>query len=91
MSVVWQCPVCEGINQGGTTCSACGAPAPTEASTDRGAPERFSPPAPSRRRLVRRRASEPVAPPPEALDEEMGFHVRPMPGGCLFVFGPRDR
>ena len=28
MSTVWRCPVCEGVNQGGRTCPACGAMVP---------------------------------------------------------------
>jgi hypothetical protein len=98
---VWRCRVCEGVNQGGRTCTTCGAEVP------RGEPVRAA----VRTRVPR---SRPVAPPPVpptprrrevptpeelfAADpfglfetEEGGMDFRPIPGGCLVSTGPRRR
>lgn len=94
MSTLWQCAVCETVNQDGRSCSACGA-----AMTRRSAAATS----------VRGRLA-PVAPPPapaplpdplrraisrEPLDDadwdyyKPSINMLPLPGGCLFTIRPR--
>ena len=104
MTPAWQCGVCEGINQGGTSCNACGADIPPRTSLDTsmraplGTPDAPPAPVPRRRPNLRRRRA--VYPPPVPVEvdpygdpygEEVEWDVRPMPGGCLFSLGPRRR
>ncbi|MFC5949803.1 hypothetical protein ACFQH9_16140 [Pseudonocardia lutea] len=94
MTGLWQCAVCETINNGGQYCSACGA-----ALTKRSAAVTAV-----RSRLTQAPPPPPVTPLPdpvrrainrEPVDEEdwpydeTSFRVLPLPGGCLFTAGPR--
>lgn len=94
MSAVWQCAVCETINQGGRSCTACGAALTRRAAVATSVRGRFAPvpppPAPSPlpdpiRRAINR---EPLA--DEEWDyDEPTIHMVPLPGGCLFTIRPR--
>lgn len=97
MTTVWRCAVCETVNHGGRSCTACGA-----AMTRRSAAAT----------AVRSRIA-PIAPPPptaaplpepvqrainrEPVDDEEWFYdepditMTPLPGGCLFTVRPRRR
>ena len=94
---LWTCGVCETVNQGGTTCAACGASmtkrsAATTAIRGRIAPvppppEPATPlPQPVRRAINREPIDEDEWP-----FEENTFRMVPMPGGCLFISTPRRR
>lgn len=103
MSAVWRCRVCEGVNQGGRTCAACGAVVPA------GEPIRAA---------VRTRmpAAAPAAPPPvpptprrrdlrelptmadlhrvdsaELFEPDSRMAITPIPGGCLIAPAPVRR
>ncbi len=101
MSAVWRCRVCEGVNQGGRTCSTCGGVVPRGEvaraavrtrlpANDRGAPPPV-PPTPRRRELREWLPPEEIEIDSlELFGDGRGFEVRPMPGGCLIV-GPRPR
>jgi hypothetical protein len=92
---LWTCGVCETVNQGGTTCAACGAAmtkrsAATTAIRGRIAPvppppEPATPlPQPVRRAINREPIDEDEWP-----YEENTFRMVPVPGGCLFISAPR--
>jgi hypothetical protein len=94
---LWTCGVCETVNQGGTTCAACGASmtrrsAATTAIRGRIAPvppppEPTTPlPQPVRRAINREPINEDEWP-----FEGNTFRMVPMPGGCLFISAPRRR
>jgi hypothetical protein len=91
---MWTCAICETVNTGGQTCSACGARMTRRSAVTTSVRRRLTePPAaveeplpePVRRAINR----EPVA--EEDWDYRPGrsIDVRPLPGGCLFVVGPR--
>lgn len=100
MSGTWRCAVCEAVNHGGRTCSACGAALTRRSTVATAARARLAPsppppppapaplPAPVRRAINRN-------PVPEEEWEEWdeyearSFDVLPIPGGCLFNVGPR--
>ena len=97
MTTVWECAVCETVNQGGRTCSACGAEMTLRsaaATSVRGrlAPVPLPPATPQPLPDVVRRAinREPV---PEEEWPYSGSDLRvvPMPGGCLVTSTPRSR
>jgi len=95
MNAVWRCAVCETVNHGGGTCSACGAALTTTSAVATAVRTRLSPPVP------------PPPPPPltppvqravnrEPVDEmewedydEGSFEMVPIPGGCLMISGRR--
>ncbi|MEP6851430.1 MAG: hypothetical protein ABJA87_02025 [bacterium] len=96
MSAMWQCAVCETINDGGRICTACGAEMTRRsavATTVRGrlAPV-APPPAPSPLPSPIQRAinREPLE---EAEWEyyEPTMNMVPLPDGCLFTIRPRRR
>lgn len=98
MTALWQCAVCETVNQGGRTCTACGAAMTRRsaaASTVRArlAPVPMPPPAttplsePVRRAINR----EPILEEEDWVYDESDLRVVPMPGGCLVTGGPRRR
>jgi hypothetical protein len=101
MSAVWRCRVCEGVNRGGRTCATCGAEVPVGEplrAAVRTVKPSATPPAPppvppsaSRRELRDLPAPEEIWPvySEEPLSFDNGFDIRPLPGGCLFSFGPR--
>lgn len=99
MKAPWQCGVCETVNHGGTTCSACGASLTLRSRVATSIQDRLTPPVPEPpppsplpdpvKRAINR---EPV--PDEELaayEPEMGYSVTPIPGGCLVAMGPRRR
>jgi hypothetical protein len=101
MSAVWRCPVCEGVNRGGRTCSTCGATVPPgeplrEAvrtrlpSSTRHVPPPV-PPTPRRRQLRELPSPEQLIDidPHDLFAPRDGVEIRPMPGGCLVSFAPR--
>jgi hypothetical protein len=103
MNTVWRCRVCEGVNQGGRTCSTCGTIVPRGESAraavrtrlpahDPGAPPPV-PPTPRRRELREwPRPEEIEIDSLELFGSPRGYEVRPMPGGCLIIGpGPRRR
>jgi hypothetical protein len=100
VNAVWRCRVCEAVNQGGRTCTTCGATVPpgepiraAVRSRLPSATKQAPPPVP---RTPRRRELDELPSPEElelvdpddlfALD---GWDIRPMPGGCLISLGPR--
>ncbi len=98
---VWRCPVCEGVNQGGRTCTACGAVMPHGQplraavrsrlpSADEPAPPPV-PPTPRRRELRELPAPDELrsVEPDELLSSDSDFRMVPVPGGCLVSFAPR--
>lgn len=95
MTALWECAVCETVNQGGRTCSACGAAmtlrsAATTSVRGRLAPVPLPPaaaqPLPD---VVRRAISREPVPEEEWPYEEHDLRVVPMPGGCLVTSVPR--
>lgn len=99
---VWRCRVCEGVNRNGRLCAICGAQVPAgeplraavrtvKPSSTRPATPPPVPPNPTRRDLRTHPALEEIHPveSDDRLDFDNGFVIRPMPGGCLVVFGPR--
>jgi hypothetical protein len=95
VTALWRCAVCEAVNQGGRTCSACGAAmtlrsAAATSVRGRVAPVPLPPPAdtplpePVRRAINR----EPV-PEEEWPYEENDLRIVPMPGGCIVTSSPR--
>lgn len=98
MNTVWQCSVCETVNQGGRECAACGAvmtrsSAATTAVRSRVAPigrlpDPQEPLPPPVRRAINR---EPVVEEEWPYDEEMSYRMIPVPGGCIMVGTPRAR
>jgi hypothetical protein len=97
MSTVWQCTVCETVNQGGRTCAACGAAMTRRsavATSVRGKvapvpplpPWGTPPPEPVQRAINREPIDEAEWP-----YEENTFRMVPVPGGCVFVSAPRRR
>jgi hypothetical protein len=101
MSSVWRCRVCEGVNQGGRTCAICGAVVPrgesVRAAVRTRLPSTLEPaPAPVPPTTGRRELRQWPTPdemsllePDEMYAAENGFNIRPLPGGCLFTFGPK--
>jgi len=101
MSAVWRCRVCEGVNQGGRICAACGAQVPhgepLRAAVRTRLPSAVEPvpppvpPTPSRREL--RQLPTPAelshADPDDLFDASKSFRLIPLPGGCLVSLGPR--
>jgi hypothetical protein len=96
-SALWQCAVCETVNQGGRTCTACGAAMTrrSAAATNvraRLAPVPHPPPAAPLTEPVRRAINrEPLLEDEEWPYEESDLRVVPMPGGCMVTSVPRGR
>jgi hypothetical protein len=99
MNTLWQCAVCETINQGGRTCSACGAAMTRRSAAVTSARGRLAPvpppstPAPLPEPIQRAINREPLD---EADDVDWdhyrsSINVVPLPGGCLFSIRPRRR
>jgi hypothetical protein len=101
MSSLWRCRVCEGVNQGGRICAACGAVVPHGEALRAVVRTRLPsavepapppvPPTPHRRELRQLPSPEEVrlADPDDLFDTSKDFHVTPLPGGCLVSLGPR--
>lgn len=100
---VWRCRVCEGVNRDGRTCTTCGAKVPVgeplraavrtvRPSSIRPAAPPPVPPDPTRHQLRTYPVPEEIHPveSDDPLDFDNGFDIRPMPGGCMVSFGPRD-
>lgn len=97
MTALWQCAVCETVNEGSRSCTACGASmtrrsAAVTAVRSRLAPVPPPPPAdtplpePVRRAINREPVDEAEWP-----YEANSFNLVPLPGGCLFTVMPRRR
>ena len=96
MNALWTCAVCETVNDGGRSCSACGAPltrrsAAATAIRGRIAPAPPAPPLEPLPEPVRRAINREPVDESEWPYEDMRWHVVPMPGGCLFTATPRRR
>jgi hypothetical protein len=101
MSVIWRCPVCEGVNQGGRICTACGAVVPhgqpLRAAVKSRLPSAGEPPPPPVPPTPRRRELRELPTPDELSHVEpddlltagSGFRIVPLPGGCLISATPR--
>jgi hypothetical protein len=99
MSSIWRCPVCEGVNRRGRTCSTCGATVPpgeplrAAVRTRLPSPAHVPPPVPPtpRRRQLREVPSpeELIRMDPRDLFSARDLDIRPLPGGCLVSFVPR--
>jgi hypothetical protein len=95
MNALWQCAVCETVNSGGQTCTACGATLTRRSAAVTAVRSRLAqaplPPRPAAplpepvRRAINR---EPVDE-EEWPYEEASFKLMPLPGGCLFTVRPR--
>jgi hypothetical protein len=93
VSTLWRCAVCETVNDGGRSCTACGAPltrrsAAATAIRGRIAP---TPPTPTVEPLpepVRRAINRDPVDESEWTDDTT---VVPLPGGCIVVSRPRRR
>ena len=94
---MWTCAVCETVNPGGRTCNACGAQLTRRAAVTTtvrgGLPTPLPPVLPPLPEPVQRAINREPIPPEEweAYEAENRLDVRPIPGGCLLVFGPRPR
>lgn len=98
---VWRCRVCEGVNQGGRVCATCGAEVPrgepVRAAVRTRLPSTLEPaPSPVPPTATRNELREMPTPdelsrldPYEMYNAENGFDITPLPGGCLFTFGPK--
>ena len=94
MSTLWKCAVCETVNDGGRSCSACGAPLTRRSAAATAIRGRIAPvppppgldPGPD----DHRRIGEPVDE-AEWPHDDMSWNVVPLPGGCLFTATPRRR
>ena len=101
MSSIWRCAVCEAVNQGGRSCSACGAPLTRRSAVvtsvrDGMTPSRRRPPPIAKRPLsepVRRAINREYLEPDEweIVETAPRFDVMPLPGGCLFSLRHRRR
>ncbi len=94
MSGVWQCAVCETINHGGRSCTACGAAmtlrsAAATSVRGRVAPVPPPPPAAPLPEPVRRAINREPVDDAEWDYDNPTVHMVPIPGGCLFTSGPR--
>ena len=93
---LWQCAVCETVNQGGRSCTACGAALTKRSTLVTAARSRIAPvppppppaplPEPVRRAINREPIDEEHWP-----YEESDVSLTPVPGGCLFTVEPRRR
>ena len=95
MNAIWRCGICETVNQGGTTCAACGAAMTKRSAVATSVRERLAPvpPLPDH--------TKPLPPPVEraisreAIDEaewpyeDTSLKMIPVPGGCIMIRGPR--
>ena len=96
MNPLWTCGVCEAVNQGGTSCAACGASLSRRSVAATAIRGRIAPvpplpdpaplPDPVRRAFTRDPVDEEEWP-----YEENEFRMVPIPGGCLFISGPKRR
>ncbi len=99
MKAPWQCGVCETVNHGVVTCTACGAGLTFRSRVATSIQNRLTPavpeplvPAPLPEPVRRAINREPV--PAEEWEEFApagGYSVTPIPGGCLVALGPRRR
>ncbi len=96
MNNTWRCGVCETVNHGVRTCSACGASLTRRSTIVTETRARLAPsppppmppaplPVPVRRAINR----EPVLEEEWEEYETRSFDMVPIPGGCLYSFGPR--
>jgi hypothetical protein len=96
MSTLWECAVCETVNQGGRTCSACGAAMTLRSAAATSVRGRLAPvPPPAAPQplpdVVRRAINREPVPEEEWPYEDSDLRVVPMPGGCLVMSTPRSR
>ncbi|MCW2615841.1 MAG: hypothetical protein JWN08_2835 [Frankiales bacterium] len=95
MTALWQCGVCEAVNQGGRTCSACGAAMTLRSAAKTSVRGRLAPvpvpppPATPLPEPVRRAINREPVPDEEWPYEDNRLRVVPMPGGCLVTSTPR--
>ena len=95
MSALWRCGVCETVNDGGRTCSGCGADLTRRSTVTTAVRARVTPPAPPVpvpvpvqepvRRAINR---EPVEEEEWVeYEESSGMTLLPVPGGCIMIGG----
>jgi len=94
VNALWTCALCETVNDGGRSCSACGAPltrrsAATTALRGRIAPVPPPPPLAPLPDPVRRAINREPVDESDWPYEETRLTVVPMPGGCLLTNMPR--
>jgi len=99
MTTAWQCAVCETVNHGGRSCTACGADLTRRSAVATSVRGRLTPamppppaPAPLPEPVQRAINRDPV--PAEEWEEyevENGYEITPIPGGCLVSMGPKHR
>lgn len=93
---VWRCALCETVNEGGTTCAACGAVMTRRSRAVNAARARIAPlppptppgelPRPVQRAINREPVDEEEWP-----YEDTNLRMVPVPGGCIMVGTPRRR
>lgn len=98
MTAVWRCGVCEAVNHDGRECAACGAVMTRRSAAATAArarvlpsatvPDPYQPLPPPVERAISR---EPVVEEEWPYDDELSFHMVPVPGGCVMVGTPRRR
>lgn len=95
MSTTWQCGVCETINHSNRECTACGPTSRVASFHGRNRLPPVLPPPPPSAPLPDPSEAIKREPVPETewedVEEEIGYHVTPIPGGCLVSLGPRLR
>ena len=95
MNALWQCAVCETVNNGGRSCTACGAAMTRRSAAVTAVRSRIAqapPPPPADAPLpepVRRAINREPVDESDWPYEETQFTMVPMPGGCLFTNMPR--
>ena len=92
MNALWQCAVCETVNNGGRSCTACGAAMTRRSATVTAVRSRIAkappPPPPAAAPLpepVRRAINREPVDEEEWPYDESSFTMTPLPGGCLFT------
>ena len=95
MNALWQCAVCETVNNGGRSCTACGAAMTRRSAAVTAVRSRIAqapPPPPADAPLpepVRRAINREPVDEDEWPYDDSSFTMTPLPGGCLITAGPR--
>jgi hypothetical protein len=95
VNALWQCAVCETVNDGGRSCTACGATMTRRSAAVTAVRSRIAqapPPPPAAAPLaepVRRAINREPVDEEEWPYDEHSFTMMPLPGGCLFTVKPR--
>lgn len=93
---VWRCAVCETVNEGGTSCAACGAVMTRRSRAVNAVRSRIVPLPPPRHptelpQPVQRAINREPVHEEEWPYEDQNFRMIPVPLGCIMVSTPRRR